>query len=229
MDKMNPFTKGLKEAQNYNEKTICCFVVDVSGSMYGSPIQELNKGLQDFYQDIKKDNRTRTSLEIAIVTFGSNIELVLAPNLVDSIPAMPLLHADGSTRLADGVKEAIKIVEDQKKWYKATGQSYKRPWIVLISDGAPDSNQNIPALAQQIQQDSIKNSYFFYPIGVDDADTVMLQTLCVPPVVVGKLQHAKFADFFHWLSASISMVAASKEGDKISLPNPSDWMSGFSI
>ena len=35
-------------AENYEQKCLCVLVLDVSGSMSGEPIQELNKGLQDF-------------------------------------------------------------------------------------------------------------------------------------------------------------------------------------
>lgn len=42
-------------AENYEQKCLCVLVLDVSGSMSGNPIRDLNKGLQDFYNDIVSD------------------------------------------------------------------------------------------------------------------------------------------------------------------------------
>ena len=39
--------------KNYEPKTICCFVIDTSGSMAGKPIEELNKGLKEFMMKFK--------------------------------------------------------------------------------------------------------------------------------------------------------------------------------
>jgi len=43
-------------------------VIDTSGSMSGDPINELNKGLQEFHQEIQNDDTTAQRLEVAIVT-----------------------------------------------------------------------------------------------------------------------------------------------------------------
>ena len=46
-------------AENYEQKCLCVLVLDVSGSMGGSPIQELNNGLQDFYNEISNVSSVR--------------------------------------------------------------------------------------------------------------------------------------------------------------------------
>ncbi len=42
-------------AENYEQKCLCVLLLDVSGSMRGEPINELNKALQEFYNEIKED------------------------------------------------------------------------------------------------------------------------------------------------------------------------------
>ncbi len=44
-----------------------------------------------------------------------------------------------------------------------------------------------------------------------------------------KLEGLKFLDFFKWVSASMSVVASSKEGEKVDLPTPVDWLFSFDI
>ena len=63
----NDFTA--EAAENYEQKCLCVLVLDVSGSMYGKPIEELNKGLQEFYNEISSDDTTSQRLEVSLITF----------------------------------------------------------------------------------------------------------------------------------------------------------------
>lgn len=223
--------------ENYEQKSICCFVVDVSGSMSGSPINELNKGLQEFHTEITKDSMTANRLEIAVVEFSDYVDTIVQPALVDSF-SMPNLTVKGTTKMVDGVREAIGLVESRKDWYKQTGQPYLRPWIILITDGAPDGDQDVGGLASEIENGTKNKKYVFLPIGVQGADMNVLNQIAGynqdsnknwKQMQAMKLQGLKFADFFKWVSASMSIVAGSKDGDKVNLPDPSDWMDGFTI
>ena len=214
--------------KNYEAKTICCFVLDTSGSMGGDPIKELNKGLKEFHEEIRNDETTAQRLEVAIITFNSVIQIVQEPALIEDFNA-PNLSVSGSTKLVDGVREAITLVETRKQWYKQTGQQYLRPWIILITDGAPDPGQDIQGLAQEIS-DSVNNkSFVFFAVGVEGADMKVLQTISAPPFTPCMMQGLKFSEFFQWMSASMAAVSSSAEGDKVDLPNPNSWMNGFPI
>lgn len=214
--------------QNYEQKSVCCFVVDVSGSMSGPPINELNQGLQEFHKDITKNSMTANRLEIAVVEFSDTVDTVVHPALVDTF-SMPFLSTKGSTKLVDGVREAISLVDSRKTWYKQTGQPYLRPWIILITDGAPDGDQDVNGLAQEIQSGSAGKKFVFLAIGVQGADMKVLKKISsadMPPLM---LQGLKFSEFFKWVSASMQVVAGSKDGDKVNLPDPAAWMQGFKI
>lgn len=214
--------------QNYEQKSVCCFVVDVSASMAGEPIKQLNRGLQEFQQDIANNSLTANRLEVAVVEFSDTIETIVQPALVDSFK-MPHLATKGTTKLVDGVREAISLVESRKNWYKQTGQPHLRPWIILITDGAPDGDQDVDSLAQEIQAGVSGKKFVFLALGVQGANMDVLNHISstdTPPAV---LQGLKFSEFFKWVSASMSVVASSKEGDKVNLPSPADWMQGFKI
>ena len=43
---------SVESPENYEPKSICCLVLDLSWSMHGKPIEELNHGLQEFHADI---------------------------------------------------------------------------------------------------------------------------------------------------------------------------------
>lgn len=214
--------------ENYQQKCCCALVLDVSGSMSGAPIMELNNGLQDFYQDIQTDSTTADRLEVAVIEFSDSIKTLIAPSLVSNF-SMPTLTTKGSTKLVDGVREGINVVRSRKAWYKQTGQPYYRPWIILITDGGPDGGQDVPGLANEIRDGVSKKEFFFFAIGVQGADMNMLATISDPSMPPAQLQGLKFSNFFKWLSASMTTVTNSKDGDKVNLPNPANWMIGLPV
>lgn len=214
--------------ENYEQKCCCTLVIDVSGSMSGAPIKELNDGLKTFYHDIQNDPTTANRLEVALVEFSDVIKTLIDPSLVSNF-TMPILSTKGSTKLVDGVREGISIAQSRKNWYKQTGQPYYRPWVILITDGAPDANQDVNGLAAEIKQAVANKDFFFFAIGVENADMSMLAKISDSAMPPAKLQGLKFIEFFKWLSASMSTVTNSKEGDQTNLPDSSNWMKGFKI
>ena len=64
-------------AQNFEQKCLVVLVLDVSGSMtLENRIDELNKGLQEFYEDISNDETTSQRLEISIITFNHIVKTI---------------------------------------------------------------------------------------------------------------------------------------------------------
>jgi uncharacterized protein YegL len=227
-EKMAQNDFSAKSPENYEQKCLCVLALDISGSMSGTPIRQLNQGLQDFYNEVKNDKTTADRLEFSIVTFHSEVENVLDPSLVDNF-TMPSLEASGSTKLVDGVREAISTAEARKSWYKETGQPYYRPWIILISDGAPDSDQDVNGLSKEIQIGTENKSFFFFAVGVEGADMDVLSQISSSQMPPAPLEGLKFTEFFKWLSDSMTMVTSSQDGEQIDLPSPADWMQGFTI
>ena len=215
-------------AENYEQKCLCVLVLDVSGSMRGTPIEELNKGLKDFYEEISSDVTTSQRLEISIITFSNIVITLQEPALVENF-TMPTLSASGSTEMVNAINYAIDMVDARKKWYKETNQNYYRPWIILMTDGEPDDDQDVAGLAQRIQNDTRDKRYAFLPIGVEGANMTVLDQIKgnIPAM---KLQGTTFSSFFKWLSASMGTIVTSEEGKKVDLTEGADdWMSAFTI
>lgn len=218
-----------ESAENFEQKCLCVLVLDVSGSMRGEPIAELNRGLQNFYDEIKDDETTSQRLELCIMTFNDKVKTLQEPSLVDNF-TMPTLTAVGSTAMVDAVNEAIAKVDARKKWYKETGQPYYRPWIILMTDGEPDVGQDVYGLGPRIKNDMEEKKYFFLPIGIQDANMETLEILGGGRKPL-KMQGLKFKQFFQWLSASMGTIVTHTEGEKVDLtPDPDfDWMDSFTI
>jgi uncharacterized protein YegL len=222
---MVEFGKGVETPSNYEQKTICCFVIDVSGSMSGSPIDELNRGLREFHEEIKGTSMLANRLEVAIVEFCDQVNVLVSPFLVDQF-TIPTLIARGTTKMVDGIRAGMQLVEERKGWYKQTGQPYLRPWIVLITDGEPDGDQDIDGLAREVRNGEESKKFVFLAVGVKGANEDILKKISTKTAM---LEGLKFSSFFKWMSASMGIAASSKEGDKVNLPAPTDWTQGFVV
>lgn len=215
-------------AQNYEQKCLCVLVIDTSFSMGGSKISQLNKGLKDFYNDISTDSTTANRLEISIITFDSTIDCIQDPALIENFN-MPSLSVNGSTRLVDGVREGLSKLDSRKKWYKDTGQPYYRPWVILMTDGEPDEGQDVDGLSVDIQRRVDGKEMIFFAVGVQGANMSTLNKLSSNQMPPAPLDGLKFSEFFKWLSASMSTITSSNDGQQVDLADPDDWMQGFTI
>ena len=245
-----------ESAFNYEQKCLCVLVLDVSGSMrtiiggdvrdtgrtemvdgklYNiveggiMKIDELNDGLQAFYRELENDATTSQRLEMSLITFSDVVNTVQEPALVENF-TMPTLYADGETALVDAVNAAIDKVQARKDWYKQTGQSYYRPWIILITDGEPDPGQDVASLSRRIKADTAAKKYAFLPIGAEGANMSILNqiegTTNGQRMPAMPLKGTNFKAFFQWLSASMGTIVSAEEGQTVSLPE-ADWMKGF--
>lgn len=208
--------------ENYEQKCLCVLVLDTSGSMEGEPINELNKGLQDFHQEVAMDFVASQRLEVSVVTFNSTTQVLREPALLQNLE-MPRLSASGTTKLVDAVRTAMFKVEERKQWYRETGQNYYRPMIVLITDGEPDSDQDLSGLSDELQRSVAAKKFSFYALGVKGYNHAKLAQVCPPSTPPLPLDGYKFSEFFKWLSNSIGIITKSKEGDTLSLPPVSGW------
>lgn len=192
-----------------------CLCLDVSGSMSGEPIKELNRGIAEFYKAIKEDDAARVSAEIAIVTFDDTATVYDDFSTIDSKVA-PTLRTGGSTSMGAGVKKALEILETRKQSYKAAGTDYFQPWLIIMSDGAPTDHEYIEAQAYVKNLESSKRLTVF-PIAIGyAADMNVLSGFSSKKGAI-RLQGLKFREFFEWLSQSVRTVSNSKPNEVVVL------------
>ncbi|MBW4623475.1 MAG: VWA domain-containing protein [Cyanosarcina radialis HA8281-LM2] len=210
---------GLPEfVENPENRCPVVLLLDTSSSMSGQPIQELCRGVGVFKEDVLRDTKASLSVEVAIVSFGP-VELIQDFVTVDQLTP-PKLEADGYTPMGEAVEYAIDLLDGRKEVYKTNGIQYYRPWIFLITDGAPtDVWQNA---AQRIREGEAEGKFAFFAVAVEGADLATLKQLVPlerPPVLLNGLD---FQSLFVWLSASMKRVSSGKVGEVLALP-PVGW------
>src|SRR5262245_19100637 len=101
-------------AENPEPRVPCVLVLDVSGSMGGEPIRQLNEGLIAFKDELSADSMASKRVEAAIVTFGSEVIKVCDFTTAESFHP-PTLSASGTTPMGQAMNMAIDMVEQRKQ------------------------------------------------------------------------------------------------------------------
>lgn len=209
-------------AENPEPRCPCLLLLDTSGSMNGDPIRELNEGVRGFREQLLSDPLAQKRVEIGIVTFGP-VRIEAAFQTADQF-VPPDLMSSGDTPMGSAILEGIRMLQERKTAYKTQGISYFRPWIFLITDGAPTDAWSQAAEAVRKGEDS--KAFAFFAVGVENADMETLKRIATRTPL--KLKGLRFRDLFQWLSSSMKQVSHSAVGsDVLLLPptTPDGWAS----
>lgn len=197
-----------------------CLCLDVSGSMEGEPLKELNQGLTQFFSEVLQHKRARYSADIGIITFGSSVQQIVKFGSVEG-QTVPRLTASGTTPMGEAVERALDALEARKRRLGAASVDYYQPWLVLMTDGQPtDDVENAVRRVQQLVE-TRKLTVFAIAIGAS-ADLKAL-TRFSPGRPPFRLRGLAFSEFFAWLSKSIVRTSASSLGSTLEPPPTNGW------
>jgi uncharacterized protein YegL len=209
----SPFSAA-EFVDNPEPRCPCVLLVDISGSMRGDPVNELNAGLVTFKDELVADALATKRVEVAVIAFGPVSVVSEFQNPDVFVP--PTLQAKGDTPMGAAIVQALDMLEQRKATYKAAGISYYRPWVFLITDGAPTDAWS--EAARRVHEGEEKKHFQFFAVGVDGANMETLAKISVREPVA--LKGLRFRDLFSWLSRSLQSVSHSQVGEAVPLKNP---------
>ncbi len=207
-------------ARSSEPRCACMLLLDVSGSMAGQAMVQLNAGLETYHSELLGDRLASQRVEVSIITFGGTVQTVVPFVRADHF-MIPPIAAEGETPMGQAILQGIESVAERKRQYRKFGLPIFRPWIILITDGAPTDDWKVAAA--KVYEGEAAKSFAFFAIGVDDADFSILKQISKREPL--RLKGHSFREFFLWLSESQKQVSRSKPGqeDQVGLPNPSGW------
>ena len=199
--------------------------LDVSASMtIDGRIEQLNKGVQEFFRSVSEDKIAKWAAEICIVIFNNEAKKLIDFNYVEkqkeAFDALEL-KAGGNTAMGAAVEMSLSLLEQRKTEYRNKGIDYWQPWLVLMTDG--QATDNIDKAADQCSK------------LVDDGKLVIFQLALVrganleelksfsPKRAPLRLNEHKLSEFFNWLSQSVRTTSQSTPGATVKLPDVSSW------
>jgi uncharacterized protein YegL len=161
--------------ENPQGRCPCVLLLDVSGSMSGAKIDQLNEGLRHLQEEIQSDSLAAKRVEFAIVTFGpvnKEMEFTSATNFFP-----PHLSTHGATPMGEAIEMGLRMLRERKDEYRKNGIQFYRPWVFLITDGEP--TDNTANAAQLVREGEASKAFMFYAIGVDGANVNTLSQISV--------------------------------------------------
>lgn len=208
-------------ALNPEPRCPCAVLIDTSGSMYGEPVEEVNKGINILLDELMQDHLARLRVELGIFTFGGRAKMVQDFTTIENI-SPPQFSADGGTPMGEAINMALDSLEDRKLEYRSNGIQMYRPWVFLITDGAPTDSWR--DAAQRIQEGEDSKKFSFYAVGVEGADMRTLTEIAPvnrPPMM---LQGLAFPAMFKWLSVSMMKISYSQgANEQVTLDPVNGW------
>ena len=196
-----------------------CLCLDVSASMKGEPIRELNEGVRGFYRAIREDETAFHAAEICVVTFGGRgAECLSGFSGLSIQPNAPVLEASGRTPMGEAVHLGLDLLEQRKQEYKSRGVDYYQPWLVLMTDGAPNGDPDELRRAFARCTEMVRERKLtLFPIGIGEGADMETLARFSPDRSPLRLQGLKFLEFFQWLSQSVSQTSQSMPGEPVPL------------
>lgn len=220
-------------------------VHEVSGSMAAAPIEDLNRGLAAFRDELAPDVPAMRQVAVAIVPFGP--AQVALPSTGVGEFQLPALTAPADTPLAaaitsaitsvitqatrqaitqaiaQAITQAIERVRARKAVYLSHRIAHDRPWIVLITDGAPTGAWQ--AVLAAVHEGAAGRAFAsaFFAIRLCGAGMQVLRGISLREPL-GPAE-SEFRALFAWLSASRQSVSRLTPRAEVPRAAPPGWTS----
>ena len=219
MAEMGRLEDSVEFFSNPEPRCPCVLLLDVSDSMRGQPMAELNAGLHTFQEQLVRDPVASKRVDVAIITFGSTVEVV--QNFIP-IPRFvpPTLTTQGYTHMGSGILIALQQLQAYKKALRELEMDYFRPHVFMITDGEPkDEPEHILERArQQLEAEERAKGVLFFAIAVEGANVERLRKLVVREPI--DLKGRSFQEMIDYLSKSVSALSQSRFSEDEQRPMP---------
>ncbi len=192
-------------------------LLDVSYSMSGDKIENLNKAVEDMLDTFAQEEKMETEILVSVITFGSQVELHV-PYTKASQVQWQGLQADGMTPMGTALKMAKAMIEDKE----TTPSRAYRPTIVLVSDGQPtDGSTWKQAMEDFISEGrSSKCDRMAMAIGRDADETVLKRFIEGTPHDLFYAENTgQLHEFFQRVTMSVTMRTQSKNPNVVPAPS----------
>lgn len=121
--------------ENINESHMPVLIAgDISGSMAGLPIQNVNKSINRFASDVYKDPKAAGRVDVAVIGFNDaprieqNWRPITEMNQVNFV-------AGGGTNISAALEKGVEMLRERGHLYEDVGIEVKMPYLILITDG----------------------------------------------------------------------------------------------
>ncbi len=182
------------------------FLVDVSESMVGDPIKNVEDGMRQIIQELRSDPYALETVFVSIIVFaGKAKSLSPLTELYKFYP--PTFPIGGGTSLGAAMNY---LMDDIDKSIVKTTEDIKGDWkpiIFLFTDGTP-TDAPTASFARWNQKYRQKSNLVAISIG-DNVNTQLLGQISDNVLRLNETDDMSFKAFFKWVTASIKTTSVS--------------------
>lgn len=196
------------------------FLLDISGSMRGEPIQALNNSLSGMINTLRSDAQASETLWISIITFGREAKEFSGLTELPSFQLPEILCTEGGpTNTGAALKLLYEKVKAEVRIGSPTQKGDWRPLLFIFTDGKPSDN---PLYSEMLPK--IKSLNFGAIVGCAAgklADNSKLKELTDTVVHLDTADSSTLKQFFKWVSETIEQGNKSMGTvENVALPAP---------
>lgn len=197
--------------ENINESHMPVLIAgDISGSMAGLPIQNVNKSINRFASDVCKDPKAAGRVDVAVIGFND------APHIEQNwrpITEMNQVNfvAGGGTNISAALEKGVEMLRERGHLYEDVGIEVKMPYLILITDGY---GGDVTEIAKVIKQRTADHKMKLWVLAVKGYDKRSVAQLTDGKRVFELVNEDgyDFSEFFDFMAVSVKAVSTSAPG-----------------
>lgn len=182
------------------------FLVDVSESMVGEPILQVQEGMKQIVQELRTDPYALETAFVSVIAFaGKAVSLSPLTELYKFYP--PTFPIGGGTSLGAALNFLMDDINKSVVKTTAEAKGDWKPIVFLFTDGTPTDNPSA-AFARWNQEYRRKANIVAISIG-DNVNTKLLGQISDNVLRLNQTDNQSFKAFFKWVTASIKATSVS--------------------
>ncbi|MDO4880381.1 MAG: TerY-C metal binding domain-containing protein [Capnocytophaga sp.] len=180
------------------------FLIDVSESMIGEPIEQVQEGIGTIIKELKTDPFALETVWISIIGFAGKSKIITPlQDIISFYP--PKIPIGGGTSLSNGLNELMNAISRDvvKTTFEKKGDW--KPLIFLFTDGVPTDNTDA---AIERWNANYKNASNLVIISLgENTNYDLMGRLSNQVLKFNNTNAASYKEFFKWITASIKTTS----------------------
>jgi uncharacterized protein YegL len=195
-------------------------LLDTSGSMRGEPIASVNVGLSSMLSALRQNPYALETVYLGLITFDLDAKEIFPLTPLDQV-SLPQIQvpSSGPTFLGAALELLADRVDHEVIKSTSNLKGDWRPLVFILTDGRPSDLQTFRNMVPEIKKRNFGN--IIACAAGPKADISILLELTEHVVHLDTTDSTMFAQFFKWVSASVSFGSSSSGvSDSTYLPPP---------
>ncbi|MBQ9254082.1 MAG: VWA domain-containing protein [Bacteroidales bacterium] len=182
------------------------FIIDVSESMVGEPIEQVQSGIRNIVQDLRTDPYALETVFISVIAFaGKAKSLMPLTELYKFYP--PVIPIGGGTALGNALDFLMTDIDKSVQKTTLESKGDWKPIVFLFTDGTPTDNPSRPF--EKWNKHYRKGCNLVAVSIGDNVNTQLLGQITDNVLRLKDTDEKSFREFFKWITASIKTSSMS--------------------